>query len=534
MPHSGPELLTRPAAPAIAPVRIPDADADVGVCTAPLQPFAAKMSRAGMPSPLVALFASYLEELACGSTGLIPESDILPVGRDDLPLLDDLAPYAATGRARLREAACIKLNGGLGTSMGMTHAKSLLPAKNGATFLELIVRQAEHLRRAHGGPSPLLFMNSFSTHQDTLRALDVLGLQHTGRPGAFLQHRFPKVSRATLLPVEYPENPELEWNPPGHGDIYAALALSGHLDRLLESGRRYALISNADNLGATLDPAILGYLMEEDIPFLMECAPRTPADRKGGHLARSRDGGLALRELAQCPDEDLPRFQDIVRYGLFNTNNIWLDLRALRRHIDGHGLLRLPMIRNPKTVNPRDPHSEKVWQVETAMGAAISLFPKARAAGTRRPRAPQPGLHHLQRAGGPGQRPLRHLGPVDGPFSPRRAIPAALRHAGRARRRAVRPQRRRARAGGGAQPLVHAGLHSPRRGAGRRREPVGAPAGAATAVRFHPIPPNSVRFRPVQPPSPAACAPRHARVMPASCPCHAHVMSGRVTTRGHF
>ncbi|WP_223290350.1 UTP--glucose-1-phosphate uridylyltransferase [Nitratidesulfovibrio sp. SRB-5] len=386
MPHSGPELLTRPAAPSIAPARIPDADADTGMCTVPMQPFATKMARAGLPSPLVALFASYLEELACGSTGLIPESDILPVGRDDLPLLEDLAPYAATGRARLREAACIKLNGGLGTSMGMTHAKSLLPAKDGATFLELIVRQAEHQRRTHGGPSPLLFMNSFSTHQDTLRALDVLGLQHAGRPGTFLQHRFPKVSRATLLPVEYPENPDLEWNPPGHGDLYAALALSGHLARLLESGRRYALISNADNLGATLDPAILGYLMEEDIPFLMECAPRTPSDRKGGHLARSRHGGLVLRELAQCPDGDLPRFQDIVRYGLFNTNNIWLDLRALRQHIDEHGLLRLPMIRNPKTVNPRDPDSEKVWQVETAMGAAISLFPGARAIVTRRER----------------------------------------------------------------------------------------------------------------------------------------------------
>lgn len=390
MPHSGSELLTRPAAPGITPANVhapaDAADVDTDVCSVSLQPFAAKMAHAGLPSELVALFASYLEELACGRTGLIPEADILPVGRDDLPVLDDLAPYAATGRARLREAACIKLNGGLGTGMGMTHAKSLLPAKAGATFLELIVRQAEHLRRTHGGPSPLLLMNSFSTHQDTQRALDVLGLHHTGRPGSFLQHRFPKVSRATLRPVAYPANPDLEWNPPGHGDIYAALTLSGHLDRLLEAGRRYALISNADNLGATLDPAILGYLMEEDIPFLMECAPRTASDRKGGHLARSRDGGLVLRELAQCPDEDLPRFQDIVRYGLFNTNNIWLDLRALRRHIDEHGLLRLPMIRNPKTVNPRDPESEKVWQVETAMGAAIGLFPKARAIVTRRER----------------------------------------------------------------------------------------------------------------------------------------------------
>lgn len=350
----------------------------------PREAFARKMADAGLNVRLVSLFLDYYEDIRGNRSGLIPESDILPVGRDDFAELADLAPYAAAGRKLLARAVTIRLNGGLGTSMGMTHAKSLLPAKDGKTFLQIIHQQTEH-QREPGAPSALLLMNSFATHTDTQRELLRIAPREA-MPALFMQHRFPKVGRTTLRPVSRPDYPQQEWNPPGHGDIYAALVLSGTLEGLLRQGRRYALIANADNLGATIDPAILGYMAEEEIPFIMECAPRTASDRKGGHLARSRSGGLLLRELAQCPEADLPRFQDIARYGLFNTNNIWIDLHALRNHVEQHGLLHLPMMLNPKTADPRDKHSEPVWQIETAMGAAIALFPGARAIVTTRER----------------------------------------------------------------------------------------------------------------------------------------------------
>jgi UTP--glucose-1-phosphate uridylyltransferase len=113
----------------------------------------------------------------------------------------------------------------------------------------------------------------------------------------------------------------------------------------------------------------------------MEVTGRTEADRKGGHLARRRsDGRLVLRETAQTPEEDLAALQDIDRHRFVNTNNLWLDLRALDAAIrERDGVLGLPMIRNQKTVDPSDKSSPAVYQLETAMGAAIEVFEDARA-----------------------------------------------------------------------------------------------------------------------------------------------------------
>jgi UTP--glucose-1-phosphate uridylyltransferase len=139
------------------------------------------------------------------------------------------------------------------------------------------------------------------------------------------------------------------------------------LESLLARGKRYAFISNADNLGATLDPRILAYFAASGMPFLMEVADRTEADRKGGHLA-VKDGRLILREVAQTPEEDVPAFQDTSRHRYFNTNSLWIDLEALPEELD------LPLIVNRKTVDPSDASSPAVIQLETAMGAAIGSF----------------------------------------------------------------------------------------------------------------------------------------------------------------
>jgi UTP--glucose-1-phosphate uridylyltransferase len=175
--------------------------------------------------------------------------------------------------------------------------------------------------------------------------------------------------------VSWPVNPEYEWCPPGHGDIYIALVTSGMLRKLLDDGYRYVFVSNADNLGAVMDTSILGYFVSKNLPFLMEVTDRTEMDRKGGHLALARDGQLILRESAQCPGDDRATFENISRHKFFNTNNLWLNLKALEGMMKESGNTPdLPMIRNSKTVDPRDDTSTPVYQLETAMGSAIGIF----------------------------------------------------------------------------------------------------------------------------------------------------------------
>jgi UTP--glucose-1-phosphate uridylyltransferase len=186
----------------------------------------------------------------------------------------------------------------------------------------------------------------------------------------------PKLDAETLAPIEWPQNPSLEWCPPGHGDVYGALRRSGILQALLEHGFRYAMISNSDNLGATVDARIASFLAAEQIPFLMEVVVGTEADRKGGHIARRRhDGQLVLRETAQTPPEDEDSFRDYRYWRYYNTNNLWIDLQVLSDELQKlDGLLELPLIVNRKSVDPRDAATPEVLQLESAMGAAIGRF----------------------------------------------------------------------------------------------------------------------------------------------------------------
>jgi UTP--glucose-1-phosphate uridylyltransferase len=337
-----------------------------------------KLRREGAGEAAIAAFRHYYERLRAGDAGLLPESELEPV--EELPDAEELPDDADSALEALDHAVILKLNGGLGTSMGMTRAKALLEVKDGLTFLDVIARQVLALRRRWGARLPLVLMNSFHTREDSLATLARYPAVAADVPADFVQNKFPKLRADDLRPVSWPDDPELEWAPPGHGDLYAALLSSGMLQTLLDNDYRYAFVSNSDNLGAMLDARILGWLARERIPFLMEVADRTEADRKGGHLACRRDGGLVLREAAQTPEEDMDAFQDVRRHRFFNTNNLWIDLRALADVLGrGGGVLRLPMIVNRKTVDPSDPSSAKVIQLETAMGAAIGVFEGARA-----------------------------------------------------------------------------------------------------------------------------------------------------------
>ena len=327
-----------------------------------------------LPPAAIANFIYYYRQLLAGQTGSIPESEIQPL--QSLPDAEQLTADIRHRGSQIRtKTVVIKLNGGLGTSMGLDRAKSLIVVKNGYTFLDIIARQA----LSNG--VPLLLMNSFATREDSLARLrQYPQLSSFGMDLDFLQHKVPKLDRENLLPVHHPQAPYLEWCPPGHGDIYTAMVTSGILARLRAAGYRYAFISNADNLGAELDESILGYMVRYECPFLMEVTDRTEADKKGGHLTQRTGGGLLLREAAQCPAGDSASFQDITRHKYFNTNNLWLDLAALQAAMEQRGnILGLPLICNAKPVDPRDERSTPVYQLETAMGAAISVFAGARA-----------------------------------------------------------------------------------------------------------------------------------------------------------
>ena len=329
-------------------------------------------------------YAELEQVLESGSGGTIPESTIDPL--TDVPSLEDHAPSDETLSAALRQVAMVKLNGGLGTSMGITGPKSVLVVKDGLSFLDVIARQTLALRKQYGVDLPLILMNSFRTRDESLAILGRYpDLDLDGLPLDFLQSTEPKLRVDDLSPVDWPADPELEWCPPGHGDVYLSLSTTGLLKALLDKGFRYVFLSNADNLGATCDPRIAGWLVENDVPYVAEVCDRTVNDRKGGHLAvRKSDGQLVLRDSAMVEQQDEDAFQDIARHTTFHANNLWVDLRVLDRLLSdsearGEAGIGLPILVNRKTVDPSDSASTDVIQIETAMGGAVGRIEGARA-----------------------------------------------------------------------------------------------------------------------------------------------------------
>jgi UDP-N-acetylglucosamine pyrophosphorylase len=345
--------------------------------------FADKMRQAGIKPAAIQAFQSSYQKLIEGQTGLIPEAEIEAVS--ELPSLEEIPVHE--DQSLLKQTVVIKLNGGLGTSMGLAGPKSLLQVKDGLTFLDFIARQIVFLRDRYHQPLRFLLMNSFNTSEETLAFLGNYPELGQAKELELMQGLVPKVDANTMKPVSWPANPQLEWCPPGHGDIYPSLVVSGWLERLLGDGIRYAFVSNSDNLGASLDLRLLTYFAQSGKPFVMEVTERTEADKKGGHLARYRDGRFLLRESVQCPEADLARFQDIQRHRFFNTNNLWIRLDHLQEVLDqNNGIVPLPLIKNAKTVDPREKKSPAVFQLETAMGAAIESFKNSGAVNVPRTR----------------------------------------------------------------------------------------------------------------------------------------------------
>jgi UTP--glucose-1-phosphate uridylyltransferase len=337
-----------------------------------------KMAAEGIDPTAIEVFAHYFRLLEHGETGMIPEKAIQPL---DMESLADVTIDPQASRDAIATTAVIKLNGGLGTSMGMDRAKSLLCVRRGLSFLDIITRQVLHLREEYDAKLPLIFMNSFRTSADTMAALARYSdLPVDGLPLEFLQNKEPKLLAKDLAPVSWPKDPDLEWCPPGHGDIYTALLGTGLLDQLIAAGYTRVFVSNSDNLGAVPDARVAGWFAESGAPFAIEAVRRTANDRKGGHFARRKeDGRIVLRESAQTLPEDREALADLDRHRFTSTNNLWFDLAAMKEALEARGgVLGLPLIRNVKHLDPSDPSTPEVIQIETAMGAAIEVFENAR------------------------------------------------------------------------------------------------------------------------------------------------------------
>ena len=339
----------------------------------------AKMAAANVSPAAIEVFARFYGLVESGQSVFIREDDVEPLPQLACVVDDE---RSEENTEALRATALIKLNGGLGTSMGMPKAKSLLSVRDGKRFLDLIVDQVRAARAATGARLPVMFMDSFRTGADTLEALSAYPDLPVGDlPLSFMQNREPKLDAATLEPVSWPANPALEWCPPGHGDLYPSLHDAGIVRALLDAGFRYVNVSNADNLGAYPSAQLAGWFARSGAPYAAEMCLKTPADVKGGQLVvRKADGRIMQRETAQTHPDDMAISLDPTRHRYFHTNNLWFDLEALNAELERTaGVLELPLIANPKTVDPTDPDSTPVIQIESAMGAAVVVFEGATA-----------------------------------------------------------------------------------------------------------------------------------------------------------
>ncbi|GLD69621.1 UTP--glucose-1-phosphate uridylyltransferase-like isoform X1, partial [Lates japonicus] len=235
-----------------------------------------------------------------------------------------------------------------------------------------------HLNKTYNTDVPLVLMNSFNTDEDTKKILQKY-THHRVKIHTFNQSRYPRINKESLLPVATSltmtgQNTE-GWYPPGHGDIYASFYNSGLLDQLIAQGKEYIFVSNIDNLGATVDLHILHHLVSQPngkrCEFVMEVTDKTRADVKGGTLIQY-EGKLRLLEIAQVPKAHVDEFKSVSKFKIFNTNNLWISLAAIKR-LQEQKAMDMEIIVNPKTLDG----GQNVVQLETAVGAAIKCFDNA-------------------------------------------------------------------------------------------------------------------------------------------------------------
>jgi UTP--glucose-1-phosphate uridylyltransferase len=329
------------------------------------------------------LFASLRQALARGE--LSPERSRLRVRPAPIEPEATTRITARTPEERVRlgvlgrraiaagEVAALVLNGGMATRFGgvVKGVVPVLPGHERLSFLAVKLAGLQHAAQDGGGRVPVVLMHSFATaaaSREHLEAIDWGGVPAGDR----------RVFEQSLLPRVLPDGTPLPTLPgarqladttlfaaPGHGDTLLRLRESGTLDWLAGQGVRHLMISNVDNLGATLDPIILGAHLEavrSGCALSVEVVERRQEDT-GGCVALV-EGRAQIIEGFRLPPEVEPG-----DYPLFNTNTLWATLEALR---PPHPLTWFPV---RKTIDWVDGSGREVVQFETLIGQLSEFVP---------------------------------------------------------------------------------------------------------------------------------------------------------------
>lgn len=239
----------------------------------------------------------------------------------DLPAVgtERRAGLQATGEKTLANGQCalVVLAGGMATRMGGV-VKALVEAVPGKSFLDLRMAGHRALEERLGTRIPFWLMTSHATDEAIRQALgEHLDGYHVAT--------FPQMVSLRLEPDGrlFTEDGRPSEHSPGHGDLPEALQRSGLLDRFIERGGRYVTTANLDNIGATLDPGLLGMHLASQTPVTCEVVDKTGSD-KGGIPARIDGRPLILEEFR------IPETFDPAQVRVFNTNTFHFEARALR------------------------------------------------------------------------------------------------------------------------------------------------------------------------------------------------------------
>ncbi|EFO19897.1 UDP-glucose pyrophosphorylase 2 [Loa loa] len=278
-------------------------------------------------------------------------------------------PYCSGKEERneiVKRLSVVKLNGGLGTTMGCDGPKSLIELRRGLTFLDFAIGHVQRFNERSNSSVPLVLMNSFNTDQTVCEYL----ADRKVNIRTFLQSKCPRIFVENSMPVPLIDGGEnIEgWYPPGHGNIFESMQFTGVLDELLAHGRDICFISNIDNTGATIDLRIAKLMVESDLEYIMECTEKTEVDRKGGTLVEI-NGYIMHLEMPQVPNDRIDDFCSTNIFKIFNTNNIWVNLRAVKKKL---GEMKMEIIVNKKVLS----NGMFVNQLETSVGGAIRNFDK--------------------------------------------------------------------------------------------------------------------------------------------------------------
>jgi UTP--glucose-1-phosphate uridylyltransferase len=288
-----------------------------------------RLARAGFDEDILISLAKPLQARARGEAAPRKEERNRVIGVVELPRPEDVKPAPSVGSSehqrlaakgleaiRKGELAFCVLAGGMATRMGGV-VKALVKAFDDHTFLELRLHENATWSREAGKPVPLWLMTSEATDGPMREELRRLGAPEHVK--TFLQGLGLRLTLAGRLFRD--EDGQPSTYAPGHGDLPEALRRSGLLGSFVAAGGKYVWIANLDNLGATIDPAILGLFVESSADVLVEVAPKAPGDRGGIPVwADAPDGKSLVRRLQVLEEFRLPPGFDAAAVQVFNTN----------------------------------------------------------------------------------------------------------------------------------------------------------------------------------------------------------------------